>query len=603
MSGTLFTWVGTADVNAPNNWITPLDWTVAGVAATRAPTLAGDSVVIGRDTSGSQDAIISGAQAIAIASLTVSGVTAGLVQGGHLIVGGSTGVNGIGGGGGGSLTVGTALVTSTNSGGAIVGGIGGVITATTMTVGGGVDGLTTNPDVLIGGGGTFDVTNMINNGGILADGGFFGLGTLVLNDTAITGNGFLEVSGNSSIEVNAATTQEMRVLVSAGQTASVILDQPTAFNGALNLLNPNSSVDLFFKGKTPTSITFDPTAPQGLVITFSDATTKRIPFLSNGVVALNVTTSTLAGFGEVVLGSATTPPPPPSGTVVLHGASAQYVIANDGGSLYVQDTVSGRDGTQILSGTTLMAFTDGTGVFDPNGSAEDVARLYHAALNRGPDVGGLEAWTGAIDNSHVPLSAVANDFAASPEFMGSFGLLSDPAYVQQLYQNVLGRAADPGGLQFWTGFLSSGGSRGDVLLGFSQSSEDKARTLTTAGDKDDAEAYRLYRAALGRTPDPAGQAFWSGQLASGATPTQVAQDFVDSPEFQSAHANLTPADFVANLYLNVLGRAGDPGGVQFWTNVVQTAGQATVVAGFADSPENRIDTAGPTHANWVFIPA
>ena len=67
--------------------------------------------------------------------------------------------------------------------------------------------------MLIGGGGTFDVANMVNNGGILADGGYFGLGPLVMNDTSITGSGFLEVSGNSTFELNAATAQEMRVAV------------------------------------------------------------------------------------------------------------------------------------------------------------------------------------------------------------------------------------------------------------------------------------------------------------------------------------------------------------------------------------------------------
>jgi hypothetical protein len=604
MSGSTFTWVGGQDINGPNNWITPFNWTTSpGNPATRAPTNPLDAVIVSIDVNGSQDAIISGGQAITVASLTigdpVGGVTA-TSKGGHVLVGGSSGVNGIGGGGGGSLNVtGPFLITSTNSGGAIVGGNNGVVTAPSLTVGGGANGLTVNPDVLIGGGGTFDIQNLINNGGILADGGFFDLGPLVLNSTTISGGGFLEVSGNSTLELNAATAQELRVLVGPQVTATVIFDQPTTFTGAINLLNPNSNVDLFFKNETPTGVTFDANA-HTLNITFSDAPAKIIPFTSNGVVPLGVTASTRAGFGEVVLG-----PTPIPGTVRLSGTAAQYLIANNAGSLYVQDTVAGRDQTQILSGTTLMAFADGSrGFFDPTGTAEDVARVYLAGLGRGPDVAGLQFWTNQIDDSNVPLSAVANSFATSPEFIQTYGALQDPAFVQQLYLNVLGRAGDPGGEQFWDGVLASGGTRGTVLQNFAESPEFRTKTIATAGDKNDAEASRVYAAALGRAPDDGGKTFWSSQLESGRTPTEVAQGFVGSAEFQTRSGQLTPADFVNQLYQNVLHRAGDPAGQAFWTNVLQTGGsQAGVIVSFADSIENRAQTATATHDSWVFIPA
>ena len=77
-------------------------------------------------------------------------------------------------------------------------------------------------------------------------------------------------------------------------------------------------------------------------------------------------------------------------TVTLSGSHDQYVIADSNGSLYVQDTVSGRDGTQTLSGISQISFADGTGVFDLTGTAENVARIYLATLNRPADPGGLE---------------------------------------------------------------------------------------------------------------------------------------------------------------------------------------------------------------------
>ncbi|MEM8823822.1 MAG: DUF4214 domain-containing protein, partial [Pseudomonadota bacterium] len=51
------------------------------------------------------------------------------------------------------------------------------------------------------------------------------------------------------------------------------------------------------------------------------------------------------------------------------------------------------------------------------------------------------------------------------------GGLDDNAFVNLLYNNVLGRDADAGGLARWTGDLASGVSREAVVLGFSQSPE------------------------------------------------------------------------------------------------------------------------------------
>jgi Domain of unknown function (DUF4214) len=292
------------------------------------------------------------------------------------------------------------------------------------------------------------------------------------------------------------------------------------------------------------------------------------------------------------------------GVTALHGSHDGYVVGDNNGSLYLQDTVAGRDGTQILATNNVMTFTDGTGLFDPTGTAEDVDRVYSAALGRAPDVSGLEFWSNAVNGSHVPLTSVADSFAASPEFIQNYGSLSDPAFVQQLYQNVLNRPGDTGGTQFWQSMLASGATRGAVLLGLAQSPESRARTLPTAGDENNAEAYRLYQAGLNRAPDQAGETFWAAAIEGGATPTQVAQGFINSVEFQKNFGSLSAGDFVAQLYENVLHRAGDSAGQQFWSTALQQGtSEASALVGFSDGIENRAQTAGATHANWVFIHA
>jgi hypothetical protein len=109
-----------------------------------------------------------------------------------------------------------------------------------------------------------------------------------------------------------------------------------------------------------------------------------------------------------------------------------------------------------------------------------VTRLYHAAFGRTPDASGLSYWTSKLASGSATLANEANAIACSPEFANLHGKLSDSAFVGQLYQDALGRAADAAGFDAWTGALAHGASRGSVLAGFSESSEAKARFVTAS---------------------------------------------------------------------------------------------------------------------------
>jgi hypothetical protein len=79
-----------------------------------------------------------------------------------------------------------------------------------------------------------------------------------------------------------------------------------------------------------------------------------------------------------------------------------------------------------------------------------------------------------------------------------------------------------------------------------------------------AQVSRLYEAALDRSPDPQGLNNWSAQLDAGAALSNVALGFIGSAEFQNTYGSLNNTQFVSQLYLNVLNRAADPGGLANW---------------------------------------
>lgn len=103
------------------------------------------------------------------------------------------------------------------------------------------------------------------------------------------------------------------------------------------------------------------------------------------------------------------------------------------------------------------------------------------------------------------------------------------------------------------------------------------------------KAYRLYRAAFGRTPDQGGLDFWIGVLDNGTTLYRVAECFIDSDEFRSIYGtNPTNRDFAILLYTNVLHRAPDGAGIDWWIQRLdEGVSKAEVLIGFSESAENK----------------
>lgn len=105
-----------------------------------------------------------------------------------------------------------------------------------------------------------------------------------------------------------------------------------------------------------------------------------------------------------------------------------------------------------------------------------VARLYFAALDRAPDLAGVAYWEQQLDTGFTAL-ALANEFVRSAEFTNRYGAnLSNQSFVSLLYDNVLDRAADAAGLNFWSSQLTGGASRAQLLLAFSDSAEFVSKT-------------------------------------------------------------------------------------------------------------------------------
>jgi hypothetical protein len=109
----------------------------------------------------------------------------------------------------------------------------------------------------------------------------------------------------------------------------------------------------------------------------------------------------------------------------------------------------------------------GHGIWDVDETAVRIANLYDAAFNRLPDLGGFQAWKGAIDRGAFTVTGFASALLDSAEFQARYGNPDNGAFIDLMYRNALNREADAGGHEAWTHMLDSGAmSRAQVLLNF-----------------------------------------------------------------------------------------------------------------------------------------
>ncbi|MEQ1882604.1 MAG: DUF4214 domain-containing protein [Burkholderiales bacterium] len=291
-------------------------------------------------------------------------------------------------------------------------------------------------------------------------------------------------------------------------------------------------------------------------------------------------------------------------TAIFHGAFRQYVLT---GSPLATAAIAGPDGSDSLISIENLKFLDGTRSYDAGSHIWQVQRLYGAAFDRAADPLGLNFHSARLD-AGTSLTTAAQDFVNSPEFQATYGNLNNNQFVNQLYLNALNRPADSGGLANWVNFLNSGGTRGQVVVAFSESQENinNNAAQTAAGLWDINETAgtvaRLYRGALERAPDIGGLTNWVNAINGGTTFSAVANGITGSLEFQNAYGSLNNTQFVNQLYLNVLERPADPGGLANWVNALNAGtSRGDVTLGFTESTEYQVTTIGVIDQGIVLL--
>ena len=165
---------------------------------------------------------------------------------------------------------------------------------------------------------------------------------------------------------------------------------------------------------------------------------------------------------------------------------------------------------------------------------------------------------------------------------GTLTVPTDPAeaaFVTAVYQDVLGRAPEASGLDFWLAEMNNGAGRSTVInLIYNSPEGNSTRSAHSVPTDPTAPAkislvFALYEDALGRDPEPVGIDFWLSQLDHGLNPVQLSADIYGSSEAVADRSTAPPAPsptaavqafLIDALYEDTLGRDPEPSGVAFW---------------------------------------
>ncbi|MBV6321540.1 DUF4214 domain-containing protein [Duganella violaceipulchra] len=228
----------------------------------------------------------------------------------------------------------------------------------------------------------------------------------------------------------------------------------------------------------------------GATYTLDIAAGAIVDLAGNGYAGLHTTFTTVAaasagtGGNDLLVGQS-------NGAAIHGGAGVDAVAYGDRSSMYHIVQHDGHaeinhwldGGKDILDGVERLHFQDKSIALDIDGVGGQAYRLYQAAFNRAPDLGGLGYWIDVMDQG-LSVRSAAGFFAGSAEFQQLYGdKLSDDAFITQLYSNVLHRAPDEGGKAYWLQVMHNDGvSRGDALGFFSESQENQIALIGKIGN-------------------------------------------------------------------------------------------------------------------------
>jgi subtilisin family serine protease len=268
-------------------------------------------------------------------------------------------------------------------------------------------------------------------------------------------------------------------------------------------------------------------------------------------------------------------------------------------STYLNDTYATMAGTSMASPVVAGAAVDIMQALTATGHANLATPQEILSIMQDTGVSIVDAGDGQDNVIHTGLTFKRLDLLSAIEsIVGSSNIQqpdppapsnqsADESYVEGLYQELLGRSADPGGLSNWVAALEAGLSRFNLVQILWDSTEHRA---------DEIEAD--YNEFLHRSPSTAEVNGWLAVFAQGVGETTVVSDFVHSAEYLDSIADNSA--FVQEVFQDLLGRSADPASLASLVSGLDSGmARSQLVNIVLDSPERTAHLIGQYYEQYL----
>lgn len=158
--------------------------------------------------------------------------------------------------------------------------------------------------------------------------------------------------------------------------------------------------------------------------------------------------------------------------------------------------------------------------------ATGIEQLYRDVLGRAPDAGGLDYWSRMFGPTIEPEEVATFKAAAAPE-------LQTQSQIKGIYQDVLGRAPEAEGMNYWLSQFGPGALSQTEIDTLKQAAQPEVQAQKTV--------EKLYTDYLQRPSDKEGLQYWVKQFGTDISPEEItAFKTAANQELQSLGKPLIP---------------------------------------------------------------
>jgi hypothetical protein len=230
--------------------------------------------------------------------------------------------------------------------------------------------------------------------------------------------------------------------------------------------------------------------------------------------------------------------------------------------------------SQVLSNTAtaILLSAEARGDLIYNGTITPqhpaASGLYEQLLHRGASPTEIANWINALNQGESPEQIIVSLTTTGDEYFINDAGGTDQGFVNQLFHDLLGRAADPGALNAFTSELTGSeiAARFGIANALDKSAEYQLNLVNSTFSK-----------YLGRAATPAEQSSWVAQLQAGVTDEQFIAILVGSQEFFDNQGD-DNSNFVNAAFQDILGRSADSGSLNAFVTAIQNGVSRTSVA-------------------------